>query len=109
MNKKDKEYKLIVALAYFHRYGWMAFLLLGMLIFRHIYAVAVGVILYSIWTIVGYLCKWKHIYCSFQDAYHTTMTPDSIDWDWIAKSDVYAFLLFFVLGTLMILCEVFEW
>ncbi len=58
-----------------------------------------GFVLYAIWTFVGYKCRWKHIFCSYQNAYHLKMTPNDIDWGWIRKSDAYGVpIIFLVLG-----------
>ena len=80
-----------IALAFFHRYGWFAVMLLFVVIFND-YAIHVltgGSMIYSIWTFVGYKCKWKHVFCSYQNAYHVKMTPGAIDWDWVEKKDAY--------------------
>ena len=55
----------------------------------------------SIWTLVGYKLKWKHIFCSYQNTYHCKMTPGAIDWDWIEKKDAYGVPLIFLVIALM--------
>lgn len=97
MSKGESSAKRIIALAYFHRYGWIAamtglILIMPKLVF---YTVSVCFILFSLWSFIGYKLKWKHIYCSFQNAYHKTMTPHSIRWGQIKKSDAYGCPLIF--------------
>ncbi len=93
----------IIALAFFHRYGWIAVMLLFACIFNDYvtHVLISSCIIFSAWTFVGYKCKWKHIFCSYQDAYHCKMTPESIDWDWIDKKDAYGIPLVFLVLALM--------
>lgn len=61
-------------------------------------------ILYAAYSLIGYLCKWKHIYCAFQNAYRQEMTPDRINWNKIKKSDAYGIpTIFFALGFMLII------
>lgn len=61
-------------------------------------------ILYAAYSLIGYLCKWKHIYCAFQNAYHQEMTPDHINWNKIKKSDAYGIhAIFFALGLMFLI------
>ncbi len=101
MNKKDVTAKKIIALAYLHRYGWIVILMVCIIIrpTYMLYSSGAGCVAFSIWSFVGYKCKWKHIYCSFQNAYHQKMTPHSVHWNQIKKSDAYGVpLIFLVLG-----------
>ena len=92
MSKGSKKENLIIALAYLHRYG----LLLGIVICIAAFSrgelliLAIGCLLYAVWTFVGYKCRWKHIFCSYQNTYRQRMTPNNIRWGWVKKSDVYA-------------------
>ena len=64
-----------------------------------VYFLSVGSIAFAIWSLIGYKRKWKHIYCSFQNAYHQKMTPNNIQWHKIKKSDAYGVsLIFLILG-----------
>ena len=97
MSKHSEKEKRIIALAYLHRYGWIAIAFLLTLI--HPKFLFISCIAFSIWSFVGYKCKWKHIFCSYQNAYHIKMTPDSINWNWIEKSDAYLIpIIFFIIG-----------
>jgi len=97
MSKHSGKEKRIIALAYLHRYGWIAIAFLLTLIYPKF--LFISFIAFSIWSFVGYKCRWKHIFCSYQNAYHIKMTPDSIDWNWIKKSDAYLIpIIFFIIG-----------
>ena len=93
----------IIALALLHRYGWCGVMLLMVCVFNDydIHILTGGSLILSVWTFVGYKCKWKHIFCSYQDAYHCKMTPGAIDWDWIEKRDAYGVPLILLVIALM--------
>ncbi len=79
--KKSTEHKIIILLAYFHGYVYPITLIFGGIIFCREYAAFVfGVwsIVYGLYTLIGYLLRWKHVYCSLQDGHHKTMTPHLI-------------------------------
>lgn len=95
----------IIALAYMHRYGWI-FAMVGCLCAfpqQGIYALVGFPIGFSLWTVVGYHLKWKHIYCSWQNSSHMEMTPYSIFWNQIEKSYVYGIPLIFAGMALLLL------
>ncbi len=71
-----------------------------------LYTVGLILIVYSIWTLLGYLLKWKHIFCSFQNAYHMKMTTNRINWEKIRKTDVYGVpTIFFIFGLALIIIQ----
>ena len=101
MSKGTAKGKRIIALAYFHRYGWIAVMMICVAIWSEqmMYILSVGSIAFAIWSLIGYRRKWKHIYCSFQNANHQEMTPNNIQWHKIKKSDAYGVpLIFLILG-----------
>ena len=101
MSKGTEKEKRIIALAYFHRYGWIAAMLVCMAIWKNrmVLILCLGCLSFALWSFVGYKRKWRHIYCSFQNAYHQKMTPYNIQWNEIKKSDAYGMpLIFLVLG-----------
>ncbi len=110
MSKSNDSNVMIYLLAYFHRYGWIV----ATIACSAIWAEQAGCIfcaaffIFSIWSFVGYKCKWKHIYCSYQNAYHEKMTPKRIYWHRIKKSDAYGvpsiFFSFGIILLIMILC-----
>ena len=105
MSKGTEKEKRIIALAYFHRYGWIAAMMACIAIWpKQMYLIiSIAFLLFSIWSFIGYIKKWKHIYCSFQNAYHKKMTPNSIQWNKIKKSDAYGVpSIFFVMGLLLL-------
>lgn len=106
MRKGEKLAKRVIALAYFHRYGWIATMMgLVLIMPKQTFLIfSICFIAFSLWSFVGYKLKWRHIYCSFQNAYHKTMTPHSIRWDQIKKSDAYGDpLFFFIFGLVMLI------
>lgn len=99
----------IIALAYYHRYGWIFTMIALTLIWpkQFAYIVGCGGIIFSVWSFVGYKCKWRHIYCSHQNASHEKMTPNSIQWSRVKTSDAYGIpIIFFVLGVALIICTI---
>ena len=101
MSRYGNREKKIIALAYFHRYGWIALLFACVAIYpKAIFLTwGIGFIAYAIWSYVGYKLRWKHIFCSYQNAYRLSMTPDNIRWGWVKKSDAYGVpIIFFVIG-----------
>ena len=101
----DKTYAGIIALAYFHRYGWIAVMFALTFILRKVFYVwSISTIVYAAWSFVGYKCRWRHIFCSYQNAYHIKMTPERIDWDRIEKHDAYGVPVLFLVMGLVCLC-----
>ena len=105
---KDREFRLflIKALAVFHRYVYFITVIIILVITRSLLIFGIALIIYAVWTFIGYLLKLKHIYCSFQNAYRikalparTEMTPDRIERHKIRRFDVYVISVScFVLG-----------
>ncbi|MBQ4140957.1 MAG: hypothetical protein IJD70_06435 [Clostridia bacterium] len=101
----DKTNAGIIALAYFHRYGWIAVMFALTFILRKVFYVwSISMIVYAAWTFIGYKLRWRHIFCSYQNAYHIKMTPERIDWDSIEKHDAYGVPLLFLVMGLVSLC-----
>ena len=109
MSKGEKSAKRVIALAYFHRYGWIA-VMTGLAFFvpRSMLSIfGVCCTLFSIWSLIGYKLKWRHIYCSYQNAYHKTMTPNSVQWSKVKKSDAYGVpLIFLILGLALLVVRI---
>ena len=102
--KNTRDHTDIIVLAYFHRYGWFALTLLLLFFPNSKMLIGISICAYAIYTLFGYLFRWKHIYCSYQNAYHQKMTPNHINWKDIKRSDVYGVsAIFFVLGIALIL------
>ncbi len=99
MSKWKSTARKIIALAYFHRYGWIVLLIICIAIWTEqmLYFFSTWFFIYSIWTFVGYKLKWRHIFCSYQNAYRKKMTPYFDSWEQIKKSDAYGVPLFFFL------------
>lgn len=63
-----------------------------------LFVLAVGILLDGIYNLVGYLCRWRHIYLCYQSMCHTKMTPSRIEWDRMTKRMRTAFLLLSLLA-----------
>ena len=83
-------------LAYMDRYVFpLAILAAGMLaeLFWDrdvmLFVLGLGILLDGIYNLVGYLCRFKHIYLCYQSMSHTKMTPTRIEWNRMSKKDAY--------------------
>ena len=107
----------IKAWAFFVRYGMLLGIPLPGLVIRTFtearcarwLGVAGGCVFFSLYYLIGYLLRWTHMYCVYQDAYHQKMTPDRVDWSKIRKTDAYGIpLIFFVIGVMLAVAALFE-
>ena len=92
-------------LAYLDRYVYPVLILLAGLLaelFRDrntmLCVLALGILLDGIYNLVGYLCRWKHIYLCYQSMSHTKMTPTRIEWERLAKKDAYGVPAALIIG-----------
>ena len=62
----------VIALAYFHRYGWILLMLIctGTWSSRIVGIMGGFMVAVALWSFVGYKLEWRHIYCSYQEANH---------------------------------------
>ena len=101
----------VILLAYVHRYLYPLLIIVIPIFLSNQYSfLCMGILLlsYAAYDLVGYLCKWKHIFCSYQNAYHQEMTPNIIDWSKIKKSDAYGIpVILGVLGIAIVLYHIF--
>lgn len=79
-------------LAYLDRYGYPVLILIAGALadfyrgrITMLFVLAVGILLDGIYNLVGYLCRWRHIYLCYQSMCHTKMTPSRIEWDRMTK------------------------
>lgn len=89
---KHSSVTMMCVLAYLDRYVYPVLILLAGLLaelFRDrntmLCVLALGILLDGIYNLVGYLCRWKHIYLCYQSMSHTKMTPTRIEWERLAK------------------------
>lgn len=77
MSKQNTHSEFILALALFHRYGWLIAWFISVQLFPHqlFDLTSAFFIAFAAWSFIGYKRKWTHIYCSYQNAYHKAMTP----------------------------------
>lgn len=87
--KPERSYSTTVMylLAYLDRYGYPVLILIAGALadfyrgrITMLFVLAVGILLDGIYNLVGYLCRWKHIYLCYQSMSHTKMTPTRIEW-----------------------------
>lgn len=78
---------MVILLALFHRYGWIVAMIIVMNFGNPLLIGSVFLLIFSIWSIIGYVFKWNHIFCSYQNAYHKKMTPNTVNWSKVKKRD----------------------
>ena len=115
--KPERSYSTTVMyiLAYLDRYVYPVLILLAGLLaelFRDrntmLCVLALGILLDGIYNLVGYLCRWKHIYLCYQSMCHTKMTPTRIEWERLAKKDAYGVPATLIIGGIVgILVSIF--
>ena len=109
MRKIDTFDKNIILLAYLHRYGWCLPILADSFLPTAIpgWTHAICFLGYAIWSFVGYKCKWKHIYYSYQNAANLKRTPNSICWDNVKNVNAYGLpVLYLILALVCAFLEV---
>ena len=92
MSKHSNRNHIIVFLAYMHRYVYpIMVVVLPMLIGMEyaLFGMGIGFLLLALYDLIGYILRWKHIYCSYQKAHRKEMTPDDIRWHTIKKSEAF--------------------
>lgn len=101
MGRRETRANLVTALALFHRYGWIAVMTCCAIAWREYSVRIMGIfcVLFAGWFFAGYKLRWKHIYCSDQNAHRQKMTPNDIRWHTMKISDAYGVpLVFLILG-----------
>ena len=93
---KNYNSSIVILLAYIHRYLFpIALGILPLLIAKIIgedYLFELwgcAFLIYALYDIIGYKCKWRHIYCSYQNSSRQKMTPNHVHWDNVKKTDIY--------------------
>jgi len=115
--KPERSYSTTVMyiLAYLDRYGYPVLILIAGALadfyrgrITTLFVLAVGILLDGIYNLVGYLCRWRHIYLCYQSMCHTKMTPSRIEWDRMTKKDAYGIPATFIIGGIIgILVSIF--
>lgn len=62
---------------------------------------AVPVLLYCAWSVIGARLQWKHIYCSYQLFCHRRMTPENIRFCEMTFSDMYGVYIVLAIAAVM--------
>lgn len=108
--------KRALLLAFFLRYGLPVGVgILAVIVGRitnsgqaAVLALGAGCVILGLYELLGYLLKWKHFYCAYQNADHQDMTPDMVNWRKVRKSDAYGVpIIFIVLGIACVAAAVF--
>ena len=115
--KPERSYSTTVMylLAYLDRYGYPVLILIAGALadfyrgrITMLFVLAVGILLDGIYNLVGYLCRWKHIYLCYKSMSHTKMTPTRIEWERLAKKDAYGVPATLIIGGILgILVSIF--
>lgn len=104
---KNATNKLTIVLAYADRYLYPILVLITLLK-KNFLLTGIACFVFAIYELIGYKCKWKHIFCAYQNACHQKMTPNNINWNQVRKSDAYGVpAVFCIIGTLMIIVHFF--
>jgi len=82
---KQREKNLIICLAYFVRYGYLALMVIVLYILSKmqlnpktlVYVFSGGITLDGIYHFIGLRFRFKHLYCAMENAYHKKMTPNN--------------------------------
>lgn len=98
----EQQRKTIIRLAYANRYAFPLLAVFIPILVSRISGINFNIllgfsmILFGGYELIGYRLKFRHIFCSYQDAYHLKMTPEEIDWEKLRKTDVYGVPLIFI-------------
>ena len=119
-NKKNEqqEHPGVIAWAYFVRYGMLFLPLLaagllyrsGLLSRKYALFAAAGLcVLEFLYYLAGFSCRWRHMYCVWQNISHQKMTPNKIDWRKVDRKDITSIpFLFLLLGALLAFAGLFS-
>lgn len=70
----------------------------------------ISMLLLAAYSVIGALCRWKHIYCALQRLVHKKMTPDDIRWDSFGFSDKYgAPIVLIIFSAICFACYFLGW
>jgi len=106
MSKRYYRMMSIEILAYAYRFVYPILIMLSPIFAKEysLLVMGIGLLLYAAYTVIGYQCRWKHIFCAWQLLHRQSMTPNDIRWHMIKKLDVYSlFAMFDVIGVVMII------
>ena len=97
-------------LAIFNRYAFPVLAVFGPVVLARLLGwdlmipLGIGCYVFGAYQLIGYKCRWDHIYCSIQLFKRQRMTPNSIHWDRVSKFDATALpIAFVILGTFALL------
>lgn len=99
-----------VHFANIYRYFFLPVLVLVSLFWRGktLLCMGTGFIAFALYSLIGYKCRWKHIYLDFQEMQKQRMTPNKIQWNTIQPGKALKFpVLFGILGAVMVIYQLF--
>ncbi len=114
MGSYERKNAMVKVLAYLHRYAYPVLILtlpacLGDSKGEYSLWLGVGCLALAVYDLVGYKLRWRHIYCSRQDANHQRMTPNRTIWSEMKAADIYGIpLLLGALGIAMVVIGIRE-
>lgn len=113
MMLKNQHNRTILFFAYFGNYILPTFLVLASLLSKLIskddetilLCLSISLLLMAAYNMIGYLFRWKHIYCMHQLSNRRRMTPENIQWEEMTFADAYGIpLVFTIVGLIGIVC-----
>ncbi len=113
-NRYKRRQSRIIALALFHRWGYIigVFLLAPLGRALHIsplLLIGIEFMIFAGHSFIGYKLRWVHIYCSYQSTYRQKMTPYRVDWSMVKKSDAYGIPILLALMGIAAITASFLW
>lgn len=99
-----------VHFANLYRYFFLPILVIVSLFLRGntLLCMGIGFLAFALYSIIGYKCRWDHIYLAFQEMQKQRMTPNNIRWDTVRPFDALTFpVCFGILGLIMVIYQVF--
>ena len=99
-----------VYFANIYRYFFLPILVIAALFLRGrtLLVMGTGFLAFSLYTFIGYKCRWNHIYLAFQEMQKQKMTPGNIQWNTVSPAKALKFpVLFGITGAVMIIYQLF--
>lgn len=116
VNAKQRR-KRVMILAGLLRYGLPSSVLILALIIGKVTGSAratvatlgAGCLILGLYELLGFLLRFKHFYCAYQNAYYQDMSPDMVDWRKVRKIDAYGVpAIFITLGIACLAAAIWE-
>ena len=95
MSKMQDRGRRVRFLALCHRYGIIVLVVAALAVCMKLRCnyllliLGVGFLLLAAWDTAGYFLRWRHVYCSWQNAKKRKMTPNDIRWGTVDKKEYF--------------------